>query len=65
MKWYEWIFIIWLVYILVSNFKGTSTITTDLLKGAPPVIQSIQGVGPGYPPPARREGSRGTVHRKP
>lgn len=42
-----------LVYLLVSNYKGTSTITGTTLKGVPPVIQALQGVGPGYPPPAR------------
>ncbi len=42
-----------LVYILVSNYKGTATVSGTLLKGAPPVIQSLQGVGPGYPSPAR------------
>jgi hypothetical protein len=42
-----------LVYILVSNYKGTATVGGTLLKGAPPVIQSLQGVGPGYPAPAR------------
>lgn len=42
-----------LVYILVSNFKGTTSITGTLLKGTPAVIQSLQGVGPGYPAPAR------------
>lgn len=42
-----------LAYVLVSNYKGTSTIAGTTLKGVPPVIQSLQGVGPGYPPPAR------------
>jgi hypothetical protein len=42
-----------LVYILVSNFKGTTGIIGTTLKGAPPVISSLQGVGSDYPPPAR------------
>lgn len=42
-----------LAYILVSNYKGTTSIAGTTLKGVPPVIQSLQGVGPGYPPPAR------------
>lgn len=42
-----------LVYILVSNYKGTVQIGTLGVKGIPPIIQSLQGVGPGYPAPAR------------
>lgn len=42
-----------LAYVLVSNFKGTSTIAGTLIKGTPAIVQSLQGVGPGYPPPAR------------
>jgi uncharacterized membrane protein len=42
-----------LAYILVSNFKGTTSIIGTTLKGAPPIISSLQGVGKNYPPPAR------------
>ena len=42
-----------LAYVLVSNFYGTVQIGKTGLQGIPPVIQSLQGVGPGYPPPAR------------
>lgn len=48
-----WILVLILVYILVSNFAGTTAIGSVLLKGTPPVISALQGVGPGYPPPAR------------
>ena len=42
-----------LAYVLVSNFKGTTQISGTILKGVPPIITSLQGVGPGYPAPAR------------
>lgn len=42
-----------LAYVLVSNWMGTVQIGKTGLQGLPPVIQSLQGVGPGYPPPAR------------
>ena len=42
-----------LVYILVSNWNGTVQIGKTAVTGLPPVIQSLQGVGAGYPPPAR------------
>lgn len=42
-----------LVYILVSNWMGTVQIGKTATQGLPPVIQSLQGVGPGYPAPAR------------
>jgi hypothetical protein len=42
-----------LAYVLVSNFKGTSQVSGTILKGVPPIITSLQGVGPGYPAPAR------------
>ena len=42
-----------LAYILVSNYVGTVQIGKTATTGIPPVIQSLQGVGPGYPPPAR------------
>lgn len=42
-----------LAYVLVSNFKGTTQIAGTTLKGIPPVITALQGVGPGYPAPAR------------
>lgn len=42
-----------LVYILVSNFYGTVQIGKTATQGIPPIIQSLQGVGAGYPPPAR------------
>ena len=53
MKWYELLFWLLLAYILASNWFGTVQIGKTVLPGIPPVIQSIQGVGPGYPPPAR------------
>ena len=53
MKWYELVFILFLAYILVSNWGGTVPILKTGLQGLPPVIQSIQGVGANYPPPAR------------
>lgn len=49
----EWGFILILVYIFVSNWMGTVQIGNTVAKGVPPLIQSLQGVGPGYPPPAR------------
>lgn len=48
-----WVLALILVYILVSNWGGTTAIGGVLLKGTPPVISALQGVGPGYPPPAR------------
>ena len=42
-----------LAYILVSNWNGTVQIGKTAAQGLPPVIQSLQGVGAGYPPPAR------------
>lgn len=53
MKWYELVFWLFLAFILVNNWFGTVQIGKTGLTGIPPVIQSIQGVGPGYPPPAR------------
>jgi hypothetical protein len=52
-QWGVWILGLILLYILVSNYKGTVQIGTTISKGLPPIIQSLQGVGPGYPPPAR------------
>lgn len=49
----KWGLLLILAYILVSNFYGTVQIGKTGLQGLPPVIQSLQGVGPGYPPPAR------------
>lgn len=49
----SWVLGLVLVYILVSNWAGTTAISGVLLKGTPPVISALQGVGPGYPPPAR------------
>jgi uncharacterized membrane protein len=48
-----WMLGLILAYILVSNFKGTTSIVGTLLKGSPAVISALQGVGPGYPAPAR------------
>lgn len=48
-----WVLGLILIYVLVSNWQGTVQIGSLGLKGLPPVIQSLQGVGPGYPPPAR------------
>lgn len=42
-----------LVYILVSNSGGTVPILGTVFKGVPPVVSSLQGVGPGYPKPNR------------
>lgn len=42
-----------LAYILASNWMGTVQIEKTSGAVIPPVIQSLQGVGPGYPPPAR------------
>lgn len=42
-----------LVYILVSNSGGTVPIASTVIKGIPPVVSSLQGVGPGYPKPNR------------
>lgn len=53
MKISEWVLGLILVYILVSNYFGTVQIGKTAATGIPPVIQSLQGVGPGYPPPAR------------
>lgn len=46
-------FILILIYILVSNFAGTVAIGSMVGKDVPPIIQSLQGVGTGYPAPAR------------
>lgn len=48
-----WGLLLILAYILVSNFKGSVAIGTLPKTVLPPIIQSLQGVGPGYPPPAR------------
>jgi hypothetical protein len=48
-----WVLALILVYILVSNFAGTTAIGSVLIKGVPPMVSSLQGIGPGYPPPAR------------
>ena len=53
MKIVEWAFFLILVYILVSNWGGTVPILKTAGAAVPPVLQSLQGVGPGYPPPAR------------
>ncbi len=42
-----------MLYIIVSNFKGSTQVGGTILKGVPPIITSLQGVGPGYPAPAR------------
>lgn len=48
-----WVLGLILVYILVSNWAGTTAISSVLVKGTPPIISALQGVGPGYPAPAR------------
>jgi hypothetical protein len=49
----KWALLLILIYILVNNFAGTVAIGNLAGKNLPPIIQSLQGVGPGYPPPAR------------
>lgn len=48
-----WVLLIILAYVLVNNWRGSVELGKLPGQELPPIIQSLQGVGPGYPAPAR------------